>query len=86
MEPGGTVSVTVSQGKAIRPLPEYEGLSFAELQGRLRDEGFAPAKEDVYSTEVELGYVIGYKDHELGDEVDYGETITVIVSAGPEVE
>ncbi len=86
VEPGGTVSVTVSQGKAIRPLPEYEGLSFAELQGRLRDEGFAPAKEDVYSTEVELGYVIGYKDHEPGDEVDYGETITVIVSAGPEVE
>lgn len=86
VEPGGTVSITVSQGKAIRPLPEYEGLSFAELQGMLRDDGFSPAKEEVFSTEVELGYVIGYKDREPGEEVDYGETITVIVSAGPETE
>lgn len=86
VQPGGTVSVTVSQGKPIRPLPEFEGLSFAELQGRLREEGFSPAKEEVFSTEVELGYVIGYKDREPGEEVDYGETITVIVSAGPETE
>ena len=86
VEPGGTVSVTVSQGKAIRTLPEYDGLSFAELQGRLRDDGFSPAKEEVFSTEVELGFVIGYKDREPGEEVNYGETITVIVSAGPETE
>ncbi len=86
VKPGGTVSVTVSQGKAIRPLPDYEGLSFAELQGLLRDDGFSPAKEEVFSSDVELGYVIGYKDHEAGDQVDYGETITVIVSAGPEEE
>lgn len=86
VKPGGTVSVVVSQGKAIRPLPDYEGLSFAELQGLLRDDGFSPAKEEVFSSEVELGYVIGYKDHEAGDQVDYGETITVIVSAGPEEE
>lgn len=86
VEPGGTVFVTVSQGKAIRTLPEYEGLSFAELQGKLRDDGFSPAKEEVFSSEVELGNVIGYKDHQPGDEVNYGETITVIVSAGPETE
>lgn len=86
IQPGSTVSVTVSQGKAIRPLPEYEGLSFAELQGKLRDDGFSPAKEEEFSTEVELGYVIGYRDREPGELVDYGETITVIVSAGPEVE
>lgn len=86
VEPGGTVSVTVSQGKAIRPLPEYEGLSFAELQGKLREDGFSPAKEEVFSSEVELGYVIGYKDREPGEEVNYGETITVIVSAGPQTE
>ena len=61
-------------------------MSFAELQGLLRDDGFSPAKEEVFSSDVELGYVIGYKDHEAGDQVDYGETITVIVSAGPEEE
>lgn len=84
VQPGGTVDVTVSQGKAIRPLPEFEGLSFAELQAKLREDGFAPAKEEEYSDEVELGYVIRYKDREPGEEVDYGETITVVVSAGPE--
>lgn len=85
VQPGDTVSVTVSQGKAIRQLPEYEGLTFAELQGMLSDDGFSPAKEEVFSDQVELGVVIGYKDHEPGDQVNYGETITVIVSAGPEV-
>jgi len=86
VQPGDTVSVTVSQGKPIRPLPEFEGLTFAELQGLLQESGFSPAKEEEFSTEVELGYVIGYKDREPGEQVDYGETITVIVSAGPETE
>lgn len=86
IEPGGTVSVTVSRGKAVRVLPEYEGKSFAELQGELTQNGFSPAKEEVFTSEVELGYAMGYKDYEPGDSVDYGTSITVIVSAGPETE
>ena len=84
VQPGGTVSVIVSKGSAIRTLPEFEGKSFAQLQGDLTQSGFTPAKEEAFSTDIELGFVIGYKDHEPGDSLEYGSTITVIVSAGPE--
>lgn len=82
VQPGGTVSVTVSRGSAIRTLPPYEGTTFAEFQGVLTQNGFVPMKEEQNSTEVELGYVIGYKDHQVGDTLDYGSAVTVIVSAG----
>lgn len=84
VQPGGTVTVTVSRGSAIRTLPEFTDKSFAELQKDLIDNGFTPAKEEQFSDEVELNFVIGYKDHEPGEALEYGTTITVIVSAGPE--
>ena len=39
---------------------------------------------DRFSDDIEPGYVIGYKDRKEGDSLDYGSTVTVIVSAGPE--
>lgn len=84
IRPGGTVSVTVSKGSVTRTLPDYAGVSFAELQAKLTELGFVPAKEEVASSEVEMGYVIGYKDRQPGDALDYGTTVTVIVSLGPE--
>ena len=82
VKPGGTVSVTVSRGSAVRTLPSYEGTTFAEFQGILTESGFVPMKEEQSSTEVEVGYVIGYKDHQVGDTMDYGSAVTVIVSSG----
>ena len=43
-----------------------------------------PLKEEQRSSDVEQGFVIGYKDHEVGDTLDYGSTVTVLVSAGAE--
>ena len=82
--PGETVTITVSKGATTRTLPDFTGTSFAELQGTLVQNGFSPVKEEQFSDEVELGYVIGYKDHEAGDALEYGTAVTVIVSAGPE--
>lgn len=84
IQPGAVVSVTVSRGSVSRTLPDYTGASFAELQAKLTELGFVPAKEEVPSGEVEMGYVIGYKDRQVGDTLDYGSTVTVIVSSGPE--
>lgn len=82
--PGGTVVVTVSKGSSTRVLPSYKGVSFADLQKILTKNGFVPVKEEEASSDVEAGFVIGYKDHEEGDPLDYGSTVTVIVSSGPQ--
>ena len=84
VSPGGTILVTVSRGSAMRTLPSIKGVSFAELQELLTKNGFTPVQEEEPSEDVEPGYVIRYKDHEEGDSLDYGSTVTVIVSAGPE--
>lgn len=82
--PGETVVVTVSKGSAERTLPSIKGVSFADLQEILKNNGFVPVQEEEHSDDVEIGYVIRYKDHEEGDSLEYGSTITVIVSSGPE--
>lgn len=81
---GDTVVVTVSKGSAKRTLPPIKGISFADLQALLTSNGFVPVKEEEFSDDVEVGYVIRYEDYEEGDSLDYGSTITVIVSAGPQ--
>ncbi len=84
IEAGGTVLVTVSKGSATRTLPEVKGTSFAELSSALSKNGFSPVKEDIHSEDVEEGYVIGYQDYQPGDPLEYGSTVTVLVSIGPE--
>ncbi len=84
VQPGSTIVVTVSKGAATRVLPEFRGVSFADLQELLTSNGFVPVREEEASDDVDPGYVIRYVDHEVGDSLDYGSTITVVVSAGPE--
>ncbi len=80
--PGGTVLVTVSKGSSTRTLPPIKGVSFADLKTLLEKNGFVPVQEEEASADIEPGYVIRYKDHEEGDSLDYGSTVTVIVSSG----
>ena len=83
VQPGETIVVTVSKGAATRALPEIKGTSFAQLQEVLTANGFVPVREEEPSDDIDAGYVIRYVDHEVGDSLDYGSTITVIVSSGP---
>ena len=85
VQPGSTIVVTVSKGAATRILPEIKGVSFADLQELLTGNGFMPVRTEEYSDDIAPGYVIRYVDHEVGDSLDYGSTVTVVVSAGPEV-
>ena len=79
----GTVTITVSRGSAKRALPEYDGVSYESLQQVLSDNGFVPTRVDEASEDVEAGYVLRYQDHQAGDSLDYGSTVTVVVSSGP---
>ena len=79
----GTISVTVSRGSAKRALPSYDGVSYDDLQTVLTESGFVPQRVDEASEDVEAGYVLRYQDHQAGDTLDYGATVTVVVSSGP---
>ena len=79
----GTVSVTVSRGSATRTLPDFNGVSYEKLQQVLVESGFVPERVDEASEDVEADYVLRYQDHQVGDSLDYGSTVTVVVSSGP---
>ena len=83
IQPGDTIVVTVSKGAATRTLPEIKGAKFAQLQELLTADGFVPVKQEEHSDDIEVGFVIRYLDHKEGDFLDYGSTVTVVVSAGP---
>lgn len=79
----GTVTITVSRGSSKRALPEFDGVSYENLQQVLSNNGFVPERVDEASEDVEAGYVLRYQDHQAGDSLDYGSTVTVVVSSGP---
>lgn len=84
VQPGSTIVVTVSKGAAVRVLPEVRGVSFADLQEMLTSNGFVPVRQEEHNDDIGAGYVIRYDGHEVGDSLDYGSEVTVVVSAGPE--
>ena len=79
----GTITVTVSRGSSQRALPEFAGVSYENLQQVLTENGFVPQRVDEASEDVEAGYVLRYQDYEAGDSLEYGATVTVVVSSGP---
>lgn len=81
----GVVTVTVSRGSAQRTLPDYTGVSYEKLEELLTDNGFVPQRVEEASEDIEAGYVVRYEGHAAGDSLDYGSSITVVVSTGPAV-
>lgn len=79
----GTISVTVSRGSSQRVLPTFDGVNYETLQQILTENGFVPERLDEASEDVEAGYVLRYQDHQAGDSLAYGSTVTVVVSSGP---
>ena len=83
---GVTVSLTISKGKKIRELPDKgvigETLDKAgETLGKLH---LRAIPEKVYNDKYNEGIVIGYKDKNAGETVDYDSEIIVLVSKGKE--
>ena len=80
------ISVTVSKGPQMRELPKVEGLTVDQAAADIAKQGLLATAEYTYSDKVAEGRVIGYKSHQVGDTVEYGTNITIIVSKGKEVQ
>ena len=78
------VSVTVSKGAQMRELPKIEGQSLDQVSSDIAAQGLLASAEYSYSDKYAEGRVIGYKNHQAGDTVEYGTNITIIVSKGKE--
>ena len=83
-EDGITISVTVSKGAQMRELPKVKGEKVDSVASDLAAQGLLASAEYQYSDTIAEGRVIGYLNHEEGDTLEYGSTITIIVSKGKE--
>lgn len=78
------ISVTVSKGAQMRTLPKIEGQSLDQVSSDIAAQGLIASAEYSFSDKYAEGRVIGYKNHQPGDTVEYGTNVTVIVSKGKE--
>lgn len=81
---GILISITVSKGSQMRELPKVEGSKLDEAASDIAAQGLLATAEYQYSNTVAEDRVIGYKNHEVGDTVEYGTNVTIIVSKGKE--
>lgn len=79
-EDGILISVTVSKGSQMRELPKIEGSSIEQAASDIAEKGLLATPEYQYSDKYAEGRVVGYKDHQAGDTVEYGSNVTVIIS------
>lgn len=85
-EDGILISITVSKGPQMRELPKIEGSKLDEAASDIAEQGLLATAEYQYSNTVAKDRVIGYKNHQEGDTVEYGTNVTIIVSKGKETE
>ena len=78
------ISLTVSKGSQMRELPKIEGQTLDQVSSDIAAKGLLASAEYAYSDKYAEGRVIGYKNHQAGDTVEYGTNITVVVSKGKE--
>jgi len=80
---GSAVSVVLSQGPAPRPIPKVVGKDQAVAEQRLADAGFGVSIQEAFSDSVVDGRVISVSP-DAGTVTDYGTTVTLTVSKGPQ--
>ncbi len=83
-EAGVTISLTISKGKQMRELPKIEGLDLDTAGQELKKQGLLGKAESTYNDKYNEGIVIGYKDKSVGETVEYGTDVTILVSKGKE--
>ena len=79
-----SISVKISKGKQMRELPDIKDMTVDTAAKQLANLGFVVDAEYQYSKKVDDGMAIGYKDYKPGDTVEYGSTLTIIISKGEE--
>ncbi|MDE7389371.1 MAG: PASTA domain-containing protein [Lachnospiraceae bacterium] len=81
---GYSLYITVSKGAKMRSLPEIEGKTVDQVAQLLGDESFITTQDFKYDDKIKKGLVIGYEAHTAGDKLEYGSSVVIIVSRGPE--
>ena len=82
VEEGSTVTIQVSQGAATVPVPEVVGLTFAEAESRLAQDGFTVVRQDAADDDAPVNQVIA-QNPGPGQEAPEGSAVTLTVSTGP---
>lgn len=82
---GVTITVVVSKGQQYRELPDIEKMEKNKASEEIRKQGFIVNSTLGYSDDVPEGYVISYVGNvKAGDKIEYGKTVTINISLGPE--
>jgi serine/threonine-protein kinase len=81
---GSPVDFRVSQGPEPRTVPELAGAPREDAEAELAELGLSVDSREEFSDDVEAGMVIG-TDPPAGEQVGRGETVTLIVSKGPDL-
>lgn len=76
------IVVVVSQGAAVRTLPDIKGKTLSEASAAVTSAGFVPTAAEQPSSTVSKGKVMGYQKAEAGNQMAYGTKVTIIVSSG----
>jgi eukaryotic-like serine/threonine-protein kinase len=84
VDEGSTVEIFFSEGLGRGEVPNVRGLEEREAVERLDEAGFAVRSIDEFSSRVTEGLVIR-TEPPPGTKLDLGETVTVVVSQGPDV-
>jgi serine/threonine-protein kinase len=77
------IDIVVSRGPEPKPVPRVTGRTQEEATTLLQAEGFVVAVEEMFSDDIARGKVIA-QHPEKGADLQPGETVSIIVSLGPE--
>ncbi len=80
---GSAIDVVVSRGPKPIPVPRVAGRIVEDATALLEDAGFVVARTDAFSDDVARGRVIS-QDPARGKNLQPGETVSIVVSLGPE--
>jgi eukaryotic-like serine/threonine-protein kinase len=80
---GSAIDVVVSRGPKPVPVPRVTGRIVEDATTLLEDAGFVVARNDAFSDDVARGRVIS-QDPARGKNLQPGETVSIVVSLGPE--
>ncbi|MCH7788338.1 MAG: PASTA domain-containing protein, partial [Acidobacteria bacterium] len=81
---GTTVDMVVSTGPALRVIPDdLVGQEYAEVEEILKGMGLEIEQSTAFDNEIEKGLVAGTEPG-ASEEIKRGDTVTVILSDGPE--
>jgi beta-lactam-binding protein with PASTA domain/tRNA A-37 threonylcarbamoyl transferase component Bud32 len=81
---GSEVTVIVSDGPAPIEVPDLDGRTFEDAKAVLTAKGLEVARLERFDSDVEKGLVISTTPG-TGARIPKGETVTIIVSKGPDI-